>query len=134
MSSAISLPFSFDSGGSVSFTEDERKMWQDRVVLAVMTQLTERVMRPTYGSDIKQALFMNKDDAIYMIGAGVRGAFSTWLPTLNLLNVKYENDGNEILSFEIFYAFNTGLGDSVTITTAILSRSGDVIVEVQNGR
>ena len=56
-SRAISLPFSFDSSGGVSYTTDNKKMWQDRVVLVVMTLLKERVMRPTFGSSAKATVF-----------------------------------------------------------------------------
>jgi phage baseplate assembly protein W len=133
MSRAISLPFSFDTGGSLSFTEDERKIWQDRVVIAVMTQLGERAMRPGFGTEIKQGLFANREDAVYIIKNGITKAFSTWLNSLTLLDIKYTFDSNEILNFEIFYALNVTLKDSVTITTAILSRAGELLVEVTNG-
>ena len=57
MTKAISLPFAFDQSGSIAYTKDEKKIWQDRVVLVLMTRLGERLMRPTFGSEIGDSLF-----------------------------------------------------------------------------
>ena len=88
MSKAISLPFSFDSNGGVAYTTDDRKIWQDRVVLAVMTYFGERVMRPNYGSSVEEATFENTTTAISMINQAIAGAFSFWLPDLALGKVE----------------------------------------------
>jgi len=42
---AIALPFSFNSAGELSYTNDEKKIIQDRLVLAIMTRPGERVMQ-----------------------------------------------------------------------------------------
>ena len=136
MSRAISLPFSFDSNGGVAYTTDDRKIWQDRVVLAVMTYFGERVMRPNYGSSVEESTFENTTTAISMINQAIAGAFSFWLPDLSLGKVeKVLDDDNGILSVNINYSYGPGqLEDSVTIRTDILSRSGDLIREVRNGQ
>jgi hypothetical protein len=36
---AISLPFGFNESGGISFTTDIKKIFQDRVVMVVMTSL-----------------------------------------------------------------------------------------------
>lgn len=129
---AISLPFSFDASGSVSYSSDEKKIWQDRVVLVVMTRLNERVMRPTFGSTASSALFESAAAASNTIKQAVATAFSNWLPDLILTEVVMSTDPTDgYLVAEIRYKYNQNENEqSVKIKTAILNRSGEVIREV----
>ena len=132
MSKAISLPFSFDSSGAVAYTQDEKKIWQDRVVLVLMTRLGERVMRPTFGSELKDSLFETEDAAVTMIKKSVSVAFSRWLPQLELLGVSTTVDPvDAYIVVEVSYRYSPRANEQrVKIKTAILSRSGETILEV----
>jgi phage baseplate assembly protein W len=129
---AISLPFSFDSSGSVSYTTDEKKIWQDRVVLVVMTRLTERVMRPTFGSTAGDSVFESEDTAESIIQQAVAAGFSQWLKPLTLTEVTITVDpADGYLLATVQYRYEKETNDqSVQIKTAILSQSGDVVLEV----
>lgn len=130
---AISLPFSFDSAGSIAYSTDEKKIWQDRVVLVVMTRLNERVMRPTFGSEASNSLFENASSATGLLKDTITTAFSNWLKDLILIDVSVYTDAEDgYLVAEIFYKYNPIENEqSVKIKTAILSRTGEVILEVQ---
>ena len=131
---AISLPFSFNSSGSVSYTEDIRKIWQDRVVLVVMTRLREKVMRPAFGSEAGSVVFENLTDAMISIKQAINAAFSGWLKELTLVDVVgYEDPTENLLTLEITYKYNLQNLDTVLIKTALINRSGDIILEVNNG-
>lgn len=131
---AISMPFSIDASGGIAYSEKLEKIWQDRVLLAVMTALTERVMRPSFGGTVSSSLFENPNDAITLIKQSVQITFSRWLTPLTLIDVTgYVSDDNSLM-VEIFYNLRESSQEqSVTIKTAILSRSGDIILEVPNG-
>jgi phage baseplate assembly protein W len=130
---AISLPFGFNESGGISFTTDPKKIWQDRVVIVVMTSLGERVMQPSFGSDAKLATFEPVENAQVAIQQAVAVAFSRWLPQLSLTAVETYFDGTEeTLNVEVTYNYGAALDDTVTIKTAILNRSGDVLLEVPN--
>jgi phage baseplate assembly protein W len=131
---AISLPFSFDSSGALSYTTDEKKIWQDRVVLVVMTRLTERVMRPTFGTDAGSSVFESETTAESTIKQAVASGFSQWLKPLTLTNVTVTVDpADGYLVATVQYKYEKERNEqSVQIKTAILSRSGDVILEVGN--
>jgi len=132
MPKAISLPFSFDSSGAVAYTQDEKKMWQDRVVLVLMTRLGERVMRPTFGSEVKDSLFETEDAAVTMIRKSVSVAFSRWLSQLELISVTTTVDPVDgFIVLEVGYRYSPRENEQrVKIKTAILSRSGETILEV----
>jgi len=138
MSKAISLPFHFDTAsGGISTTLDTTKMWQDRVIVVVMTNLGERVMRPTFGSDAPKTVGHNLNDAISIIKQSVAVAFSRWLLDLDLIEVTGFTDPTDgYLIIQIKYNYRTqNINQTVNIKTAILSRSGDILLEVTpNGR
>lgn len=131
MQSAIALPFSFDSAGLVNHTADEKKIWQDRVVMVIMTKTGERVMRPSFGSEVPGVVFENIDEAMNVIRQAIDLAFSRWLSSLNLLDVEFsvdEVDGH--LVAEVFYKYGpTNQIEGVKLKTAVLTRAGDTIVE-----
>jgi phage baseplate assembly protein W len=130
---AISLPFSFDSNGSVSYTSNEGKIWQDRVTAVLMTNLTERIMRPTYGSSAQGASFQNKSEARGWISQAAAGAFANWLPELEFVAVTVEDSGDDdVYIVEVHYkkAQNASV-ESVSIKSALFNQSGDLLVEGQ---
>jgi uncharacterized protein len=135
MSKAIALPFSFDANGAVNNTQDNKKIFQDRITLLVMTYLGERVNRPNFGSSIKAVTFENIPEATQLIKQEVSVAFNKWLPYLNLLDATPQIDPvDNILSISITYNYGMNANpETVSVKTAIISRSGDVITEVSNG-
>ena len=134
-SKAISLPFSIDSSGGIGSTTSIEKIWNDRVILAVMTRTGERVMNPTYGGEAGLTVFQNVNDAMTIIRQSVSVVFSRWLRALSLGSVRgYIDPYDGYLIIEVNYKINESDNEqSVTIKTAILSRSGEVTLEVRNG-
>jgi phage baseplate assembly protein W len=132
LSTAISLPFNFDETGSIATTTDLAKIWQDRVIITVMTGLGSRVMRPTFGSDVNKVVWENINDALTLIKQSISVAFSRWLTELDLLEVSgYIDPTDGYLVARIKYNLRTqDINTTLNIKTAILSRSGDVLLEV----
>lgn len=132
---AISLPFSFDSSGGVTYTTDEVKIWQDRIAIVVMTRLNERVMRPTYGSNTQKVALENFNSAVIMAKQEVATALSTWLPSVTLVSVDGIRDPEnpDRLNIEIVFKYGNSNEATVLIKTAILNRAGETILEVTNG-
>ena len=131
---AITLPFTIGPNG-VNKTEDYSKIWKDRVYGVVLTSFNERVMAPTFGTQVKSSLFENIDDAMAAIRQSIQIGFSKWLSTLTLNSVIGSLDANEgNLNIEVLYSIPGTIDEqSVTLKTDILSRSGDVLLEVNNG-
>jgi phage baseplate assembly protein W len=131
---AISLPFSFNSAGEIGYTTDLKKIIQDRVVLAVMTKLQERVMRPNFGSDVYDSLFETQSTAEGIVRQAITGCFSTWFPYLNLRTIQATLI-DEVLEFDIYYSKGKGNEiESVNVKTSLLTRAGEVIKEISNGK
>ena len=133
MQSAIALPFSFDSSGLVSHSSDDQKIWQDRVVLVLMTNIGERVMRPNFGSDVPKMAFENIETAKTLITQAVASAFARWLGSLSLEDVTYSIDPIDYyLIAEVHYKYGPSKQiETVKLKTALLTRAGDTIVEAE---
>ena len=131
---ALTLPFTIGPNG-VNKTEDYSKIWKDRVYGVVLTSFNERVMAPTFGTQVKSSLFENIDDAMAAIRQSIQIGFSKWLSTLTLNSVIGSLDANEgNLNIEVLYSIPGTIDEqSVTLKTDIRSRSGDVLLEVNNG-
>lgn len=133
--SAISLPFSFDSAGLIGHTSDIKKIWQDRIAMVVMTKLGERIMRPGFGSEVPSVAFENVDTAISLCRQAITTAFSRWLPALTLIDIIFTTDPIDFfLVADIRYSYSPlSEVNNVKLKTAVLTKSGDTILEVGNG-
>ena len=138
MSRVIQLPFSISPSGGISYTEDDSKIWQDRVVSVVMTRFKERVMNPGFGSSVGQAIFDNTGDAAQAIIESINQAFGFHLPTLTLNDVEISegiDDDFNALTVTIKFSFPRLVSQSeteVTFKTQYITRAGEVLLEVGN--
>lgn len=127
MESTISLPFRFYSGGvEASYTKAET--WKNRVFIALTTGLTERVMRPDYGTEINLSVFENPDMATDMIKRSVHTTFGTWLPSLTLDSVLLEPDqADGSLNIRVNYTLPNAQKDTLVFKTATFNRYGEIV-------
>jgi phage baseplate assembly protein W len=128
---AISLPFSIDPYGRVSSTQDQTKIWADKVRSVIGTALRERVMRPKFGTDIPLAVFENQEDAQTQIEFEVNQAFNEQLQKLTFQSVDSVFDEyTGIMQVEVIYALPN---DEVTSTSIGLIRiEGNTIAIEEN--
>lgn len=84
---AIKFPFSLDSLGNVMTTTDSSTIWADRVRAALSTRLGERVMRPSYGSNVSDQTFATSQSTTDAITKTVAEIFSLQLSMLSLSSV-----------------------------------------------
>ena len=133
-SSVVSLPFKFNEFGQVSTTTDSKKMWRDRVLLVLLSRFGERLMIPSFGSDIASTVFESADMATEIATKTISIAFNKWLTSLELkgINPLYDYTTGT-LEVRVSYSLPSGETDTVTFNTAIFSRSGDLILELTRG-
>ena len=123
---AISLPFTIDAYGKVAQTTDQAKIWADKARSVVGTAVRERVMRPTFGTDIPSAVFENDTDADGRIRELVSSSFNTQLPQLNLQDVTSTFDTySGTLTVTITYGLPNQ--EVVSTTVGLIAISGNLI-------
>lgn len=128
---AISLPFSIDAYGKIGDTNEQPKIWADRVRSVIGTCLRERVMRPNFGTAIPFALFETSDSASLEVTTEVNSAFLKFLPTLSLKEtiVNFDNTSNTI-SVSITYALPNDNIVTTTIGVVVLRNKLPLIQEL----
>jgi phage baseplate assembly protein W len=123
---AISLPFSIDPYGKVAQTTEQTKIWADKVRSVIGTALKERVMRPTFGTDVPSAVFENQEEANGRIQELVFSSFNSQLPRLTLENVNTTFDEySGTLTIDVTYALPNE--EIVTTTVGLIVVSGNLI-------
>jgi len=119
----MALPFSIDSYGKVNVTDQQPKLWADRVRSVIGTAIGERVMRPEFGSEIPYADFKTADDASTQIENTVLHSFETQLSRLRLQGVTTSLDEyTGTINVNIVYALPNQ--DLVTTTLGFAAING----------
>ena len=114
----ISHPFRIDAHGHVADTNNPTKVNVDRVRAVLNTQVGDRPMRPSFGTDV-ESLIMDLD----RIGeAGVKRrveqGFRDFLPDLRLQAVSLRFDREDSLTGTVLVEFNgpDGATDVATVS------------------
>ena len=87
MSSAINYPYSLDPVGVVDTTEQPSKIWLDRLLTLLSTNVGQRPMLTSYGTDLMRALFENENVLDTAIKQAVSTAVTVWLPEIKIGNI-----------------------------------------------
>lgn len=118
---AISLPFRVDGYGRLATTTSDLKIWADRVRFVVTTFVGERIMRPTWGTNIPADLFVALEEAPTLVYGDIQTAFQDYLPTLSLVDIVVldQDEENGTIEIEIQYQVPEITTDIQTTTTTL---------------
>ena len=107
----LKLPLVLDSGEEAS-TKTTLEAVKQNVLNLLNTEMGERIMQPTFGTDLYQILFEPMTEMLVDDGADViREAVKEWLPYVNLDEVKVDlspdnvdrNEYHVSLKFSLIY-------------------------------
>lgn len=92
---ALAYPFHIGLDGAFRTTEEYSQIVRGQLVDVLMTNYTERVMRPDYGSNLRSALFdpadsLARSDAASIVGQRTR----QWAPRVYLQRVAFSTEEN----------------------------------------
>lgn len=119
---AISIPFAVDSYGNVANTTSQSKIWQDRVLSAIGTLQTERVMRPKFGTKIPLELFDSSDVTLSTIQSEINKVFTNLLPLLVLDKVNvYFDESTNVVTADIVYDLPDQKKENLVIGLVVVS-------------
>lgn len=88
MSTSLNYPYTITPSGQVVATAVPSKIYLDKVLTLLSTNVGQRPMTPNYGVDWKQALFENDGDASAAINQAIRIAIAGWLPEITVTDIK----------------------------------------------
>jgi phage baseplate assembly protein W len=87
MSSAINYPYTLDPVGVVATTDQSSKIWLDRLLTLLSTNVGQRPMLTSYGTDLMRALFENENVLDTAIKQAVNTAVTVWLPEIKISSI-----------------------------------------------
>jgi phage baseplate assembly protein W len=122
----IDTPFAFVNGRVNTILQTDPKVWKNRLLALLSTNTNERVWYYDYGVSLNNVLFEPSQTAVEDAKYAIQQMFSSWLPTLTLVNIVSNFDpGAGVLNLTITYTLPSGDQDSVKISTENLSPAGD---------
>ena len=113
-----------DRGGIFAVNYTTLTQAKDNLKNLILTRKGERIMNPTFGCDIYNVLFEQLDGQLIenKIESTILDAVSNWLPYLNIDEIIFDYDDNDIdnnrINLEVKFSLvsNSNLGESVQIT------------------
>jgi phage baseplate assembly protein W len=115
----ITLPVQRGSNGYFQVTKDILTQIRSNLKNLLLTRKGERVMQPEYGCDIHLVIFENAtDDGLSDIRASIQNAVSTWMPFVEVTDVKVtrDEDRNTIyVGITFTLLTNQNLTDSIVL-------------------
>jgi phage baseplate assembly protein W len=119
---ALVLPMSIDSSGSLVTTTNENTIWANRLKIAIGTRISERVMRPSYGTRIGESVFSTTDSLEEVVRRDIFKLFSEYFPLLTLTEIKtdfVETTGQ--LFIEVIYQLPNKKDAATTVGVMVVS-------------
>lgn len=124
---ALKHPFTFDVFGKAGYATKSSKIYLDRVLTVLSTQVGQRPMSPEYGTDLASALFENEGDFIVASDLAIRSAISRWVPQVSVSAVDiidFSDDGYANIKVQIVLPNNQGI--SLTVNSSVFGSNGSV--------
>lgn len=127
MSTAISYPFTLDSVGVVEPTEVVTKIYLDRVLTLLSTNIGQRPMLQDYGTNVMRALFENDNDFPAAVDQAIRQAVGIWIPEISINQITISPPGEDgTATVDIVIELPNSLLTSLSINTAIFNIDGTI--------
>jgi len=124
---AISFPYTVDPTGKVVSTTNTSKIYIDRVLTLLSTNIGQRPITVNYGVDWSKALFEADGDAQTAIRQAINSAISQWLPEIKVISINIAYDqasGIENVDLAVKLPDNTVA--NISVNSAILNYDGTI--------
>ena len=130
-------PFRVDAQGGIATTRDPSQVLRNHVLTVIGTSVGERVMRPNYGTEVRDMLFEGDDDVTSAIlQSDIQRALEAAEPGIVVQDVSTQtgNGLDGIIGIEVTYSAANSQLETVTVpvNTAVLYRGG-VVEEERSG-
>jgi phage baseplate assembly protein W len=126
MSVSISYPFTLNNG-KVETTSSATKIYTDRVLTLLSTNIGQRPILQAYGADMDYALFENDNNLTLAVQSAAGEALKKWIPKVGLSSVNVSLvDSNGNSDVEIIVNLPDNTNSSLSINSSSFGYSGTV--------
>lgn len=127
---AVSLPMALDAYGRVATTTSQAKIYADRVLSVIGTNLKERVMLASFGTTVASYLYVSIEKAVSAIPDVISRAFAEFLPALTYSEAKVlYDDLTGTISIDIIYELPNGEETSTVLEIVAIASANPPVTE-----
>ena len=127
MSTAISYPYNIDAYGVVKYSTDINKIYTDRVLTLLSTNVGQRPMLQDYGTDLAGALFENQGNFQAAVNQAIRQAIARWIPDIDISDIKIGDIGQDgHADVTVTLTLPTSTLTSLTVSTSSFNADGTI--------
>lgn len=110
MTTALRVPFDISPTGRVGFASGDYDVANQYIKMVLLTRIGERLMRPAYGSRVRDSVFDPiGPELTQMLEGDIRDAVRAWEPGVRVHAVEFEDSGST-LEIDIQYSIGSTLG------------------------
>lgn len=127
MTTSISFPYTIDNTGKVTSVTSTGKLYVDRVLTLLSTNVGQRPMLPQYGVDWSTAIFENDGDSTGAITQAITLAVSKWIPEVSISSIEIGNaspDGIKDVTIGLILPDNSLY--TLAVNTALFNYDGTI--------
>jgi len=123
----LKLPFGVDNFGRIATTSVPEVVGRQHLTSFLLTQPGERVMRPDFGSPIRETVFEPLDEVTAaLLVTRVQERVETYVRTARLVSLGADVDSEQsALRLTVEFALAVGAGEGVTRSTTITLGGGE---------
>ena len=126
MSIAIRYPFTLNNG-KVEATYSPTKLYTDRVLTLLSTNIGQRPILQGYGANMDYALFENDNDLALAVKSAASEAINKWLPQISVASINVGSlDSDGAAEVEIIINLPDNTTSSVSVNTSSFGYYGTV--------
>lgn len=123
---ALKVPFEFDPSGRVAKVEGEFPVLATYIRTLLLTRIGERVMRPTYGSTVMDALFEPMGPRFRAeLEADIHDAVRTWEPEAEIMALELHEEESSV-NVELAFRARSNLSGAASTVSVEIDRGGVV--------
>lgn len=121
---ALSYPFRLDDYGNIAVTTSSLAIWADRVRSVIGTIVGERVMRPTFGSNLALSAWATRSSMEEIVRREVERGFYLHLPLLTVKDIEFSyNDTENIVNASITYELPDNRESTTEVGIVVLAQN-----------
>ena len=126
MSAAIRYPFTLNNG-KVEATYSPTKLYTDRVLTLLSTNIGQRPILQGYGANLDYALFENDNDLALAVKSAASEAIKKWIPQISVASINVSSlNSDGTAEVEIIINLPDDSTSSVSVNTSSFGYYGTV--------
>jgi phage baseplate assembly protein W len=126
MSRALAFPYTLDAVGVVDAATVANKIYLDRVLTLLSTNIGQRPMLPSYGTDLDKALFENENNFGPAVQQAIGEAIKTWLPDVIVQDIQISELDAGVGNVQVTLELPGNTLTTLNISTSTFSYDGTI--------